>query len=495
MLAAGPAFSYAMTVLRPQLRGLVSKLALFYVLLSLPTLLVVESAILIFEFGQFMRGVAEGSLDRAAGRGAADLAQQWPHLTASNDGDAVALRTWLDGWVLRLQQPRGGLTPDESYVLMELADAPLAASILAPDGRELARSAGDGRWTPMTPTPDEIATTASSTGVATLAGAESPYRVRRALAPVRDASGHLLGLLFVELRLPLPWRHLLVDSSFESPTVFGFLVVFGLASSIFLAWWVTRRLNRVARAATAWSRGDFSDRIADGSRDELGGLSSLLDRMALDLRGLMRSRAQLATLAERQRLARDLHDTVKQKAFALNLQLATARRVIGEAQGSERLEQAQRLTQQIQQELAQILDELRASDTDLPLAERLRQRAIEWSHTSGLMPAFALDDVPPLPAVQEESVLRIADEALANVLRHAGATEVSIALRREADRVRLAITDNGRGIAADRASGMGLGNMRGRAESLPGGRFELDAPGGKGTRVGVSFVVVADRAA
>jgi len=217
--------------------------------------------------------------------------------------------------------------------------------------------------------------------------------------------------------------------------------------------------------------------------------------MALDLRGLLRSRAQLATLAERQRLARDLHDTVKQKAFALNLQLATARRLIGETPGSDRLDQAQRLTQQIQQELAQILDELRASDTELPLIERLRQRAIEWSHTSGLTPAFSLDDVPPLPAAQEESLLRIVDEALANVLRHAGATRVEIALRREADRVRLAIADNGRGIAADHVSGMGLGNMRERAESLPGGRFDLDAPDGKGTRVAVSFVVVADRAA
>jgi signal transduction histidine kinase len=496
MLAVPPAFREAMTVLRPQLRGLVSKLALFYVLLSLPTLLVVESAILIFEFGQFMRGVAEGSLDRAAEHGAAELASQWPHLHNASDADATALRVWVDGWVLRLQQPRGGLTPDESYVLMELADAPLAASILAPDGHELARSRGDDRWTPTVPSAAEVTTTTSAAqaGVRQLAGAESPYRVRRVLAPVHDASGHLLGLLFVELRLPLPWRHLLLDSSFESPTVFGFLVVFGLASSIFLAWWVTRRLNRVARAATAWSSGDFSNRIADRSHDELGGLSSLLDRMALDLKGLMRSRAQLATLAERQRLARDLHDTVKQKAFALNLQLATARRVIGDAPGSDRLEQAQRLTQQIQQELAQILDELHASDAELPLTERLRARAIDWSHTSGLVPAFSLDDLPPLPAAQEESLLRIVDEALSNVLRHAGATRIEVTLRREADRVRLAIVDNGRGIAADYASGMGLGNMRERAQALPGGRFELDAPGGQGTRVVVSFVVT-DRVA
>jgi len=476
-----------MTVLRPQLRGLVSKLALFYVLLSLPTLVVVESAILIYEFGHFMRGVADGSLDRAAERGAADLAARWPHLRAPDDTDGVALRTWLDGWVLGLQQPRGGLTPDESYVLMELADAPLAAAILTPDGRELARSTSDERWVPTVPTPAELAQAAPGAAVR-LAGADSPYRIRRAIAPVRGVSGDVLGLLFVELRVPLPWRHLLVDSSFESPTVFGFLVVFGIASSIFLAWWVTRRLNRVARAATAWSRGDFSDRIGDRSRDELGGLSALLDRMALDLKSLMRSRAQLATLAERQRLARDLHDTVKQKAFALNLQLATARRLLGAVPGADRLDQAQRLTQQIQQELAQILDEMRASDAELPFIERLRARAIDWAHTSGLLPVFSLDDLPPQPSSLEETLLRIVDEALANVLRHAGATRLEITLRREADRVRLAIVDNGRGISAGHVSGMGLSNMRGRAEALPGGRFELDAPAGQGTRVAVSFV-------
>ena len=480
-----------MTVLRPQLRGLVSKLALFYLLLSLPTLVLVESAILIYEFGHFMRGVAEGSLDRAATRGASALAATWPNLRNPADPSGAALHTWIDGWVLGLQQPRGGLTPDESYVLMELADAPLAGAVFAADGRELARSTGDGRWSPQLPSPAEVAAASVSTDGAALrlAGADSPYRVRRTIAPIRDASGALLGLLFVELRVPLPWRHLLVDSSFESPTVLGFLVVFGIASSIFLAWWVTRRLNHVARAATAWSRGDFSDRIADRSRDELGGLSALLDRMALDLRGLMRSRAQLATLAERQRLARDLHDTVKQKAFALNLQLATARRVLGDTPAAERLDQAQRLTQQIQQELAQILDEMRASDAALPFTERLRARAMDWSHTSGLTPDFELDDLPPLSPVHEESLLRIVDEALANVLRHAGATQLEIELRREADRVRLSIIDNGRGIAADHASGMGLSNMRERAEALPGGRFELDAPPGQGTRVAVSFIV------
>lgn len=480
-----------MTLLRPQLRGLVFKLGLFYVLLSLPTLVLVESTILIHEFHQFMSGIAAGSLDRATEKGAAELAAQWPHLQA-NASDNTSLQIWLDAWVLRLQQPRGGLTPDESYVLMELADAPVASVVLTPDGRVLAQSHSDEHWIPQLPSAEEIAHAHGANAMA-LSGSESPYRIRRTIVPFRSPSGSLAGLLFVELRLPLPWRHLLLESSFESPTVLGFLVVFGLASSIFLAGWVTRRLNRIARAATAWSSGDFSDRIADPSRDELGGLSALLDRMALDLKGLLRSRAQLATLAERQRLARDLHDTVKQKAFALNMQLATARRVLADTPGAERLEQAQRLTQQIQQELVQILDEMHASDAELPLAERLRTRATEWSHTSGMALGFDLADVPALAAAFEDSVLRIVDEALSNILRHSGANRVDISLRREAERVCLTIADNGQGTPDEPASGMGLRNMRERAQALPGGCFKLDAPPDRGTRVTVSFLAEVSR--
>ncbi len=306
---------------------------------------------------------------------------------------------------------------------------------------------------------------------------------------MRAADGHLDGLLFVELRLPLPWRKFLLDVSFEWPIVLAYLILFGLASSFFLAAWVTRRLNRVARAATEWSRGNFTDRIDDKSRDELGRMSAVLDRMALDLQGLLRSRSQLATLTERQRLARDLHDTVKQKAFALNLQLATARRLLGETPAAQRLDLAQHLTHQIQQELAQILDELQGSDAELPFADRIRARATDWAHTSGMALAFSLDDLPALPAGTEESLLRIVDEALANVLRHSGAQRVEITLRRRADRARLAIADNGRGLPGDAGAGMGLNNMRERAQALRGGHFEIDAAPGRGTTVSISFAL------
>jgi signal transduction histidine kinase len=470
-----------MTEIRPQLRGLMFKLALFYVLLSLPALILVESTILILEFQRFMHDVDGGLLARATTGAADEIAERW---SGSNAADEAG--TWLESWVLRLERPREGLSAEDSYILLELSGEPLAAALLAPDGQVVVRSPATTRWALQLPDAGERADAARET--ASLPGSQSPYRIRRTLAPVRGADGSLRGYLFVELRLPLPWRRFLLDSSFEWPIVLAYLIVFGLASSFFLATWVTRRLNRVARAAIAWSRGDFSDRIGDPSRDELGRLSAVLDRMALDLKGLLRSRSQLATLAERQRLARDLHDTIKQKAFALNLQLAAARRQLGATAATDRLDLAQHLTHQIQQELAQILDEMQASDTELPFAERVRVRASDWAHTSGVTPQFALDDMPPMTPTDEDSLLRILDEALANVLRHSDADQVTISLRREADRVRLAITDNGRGIAADARAGMGLGNMRDRAQALNDGRFEIIADPGQGTTVSLSFV-------
>ena len=477
-----------MTVFRPRLRGLVSKLALFYVLLSLPTLIVVESVILTFEFKGFVKGIDQGSLERAAEEGAADLVTQLPGVSEGRASTA-SLQVWLDAWTLRLQQPRGGLTPDESYILLELSDVPLAAALIGDDKQLRARTQGSAKWMLDLPSSFELdeASRLQNLSAIKLASSATNYTIRRILVPLHDAKGRVPGWLFVELRIPPPWRHLLFDASVESPTVFAFLVVFGLASSLFLAAWVTRRLNRIERAATAWSRGDFSNRIDDHSRDEIGGLSDMLDGMALDLKGLLRSRAQLAMLAERQRLARDLHDTVKQKAFALNLQLATARRMLGEGNGGERLETAQRLTQQIQQELAQILDEMRASDAELPFAERVRLRANDWAHTSGASLGFDMDDVPALPAGVEDSLLRIVDEALSNVLRHSGAQHVDLTLRRTAERVSLVIADNGSGAPDESSSGMGLRNMRERVEALPGGHFEFDSAAGRGTRVAVSF--------
>jgi signal transduction histidine kinase len=476
-----------MNPLRPQLSGLIFKLTLFYVLLSLPSLVLVETGILVYEFNDFMAGVESGSLTHATQDGAAALAHTWPH-----EADATPyLAIWAEALVLRLQRPHGGLLANDSYILTELGTDPLTAAVLGADGRVLALAPAAAAERLRVPAPDSVEWRALGAGQL-LNVADSPYRVRRALAPIRAGDGTLRGYLLVELSLPVPWHRFLLDLSLEWPIVLGYLLVFGIASSLFLATWVTRRLNRVARAATAWSRGDFSDRIGDTSRDELGNLSALLDSMALELKDLMRSRAQLATLAERQRLARDLHDTVKQKAFALSMQLAAARRQLDTLPGGALVAQAENLSRQIQQELAQILDELHASDNAMPLVARLRTRAQEWAQLCGLRLDLDLRELPALPAQHEETLLRIVDEALANVLRHSGASGASISLRHDERGAELTIVDNGRGAGDDARPGMGLANMRERAESLPAGAFEFRSSA-DGTRVGVRFTITENR--
>ena len=102
-----------MKPLRPQLRGLIFKLGLFYVLLSLPSLMLVESALLIYEFEDFMGGIDHGGLLRASERGAHELAEVWP---LAIEDETRGLSTWTGAWVLRLQRPRGELVGGESFM-------------------------------------------------------------------------------------------------------------------------------------------------------------------------------------------------------------------------------------------------------------------------------------------------------------------------------------------------------------------------------------------
>ncbi len=135
----------------------------------------------------------------------------------------------------------------------------------------------------------------------------------------------------------------------------GMLLGFVTAHSL------TGRLQRLTEAATAWGQGDF-DRLAhDTSSDELGQLARHLNHMAIQLQHLLETRQELATLEERNRLARDLHDSIKQQVFATAMQVATAQALLPhDPEGAQaHLAESQRLVQQTQQELTGLIHELR----------------------------------------------------------------------------------------------------------------------------------------
>ncbi|MBL8300201.1 MAG: sensor histidine kinase [Rhodanobacteraceae bacterium] len=468
---------------RHPLQGLTLKLALFYLLVSVPALALIQWTIVSIEFHELFAAVNSGRLATMTQEAAAEIGRHWSGDQPPSD---IELGTRAEALVLRLERPQDGLAPS-SYVMLELAKEPISVAIYDASGRTLASAPVDS-WSATPPETTHPAwEQADRTGIADLPGEETPERVRRVLAAIHDGDGILRGFLLTELRLPLPWRRITGQNSFEWPILLVYLVIFSLATAFFMVRWVTRRLNRIADAAESWSDGDFSTLIPDESGDELGRLSRDLNRMAVELMSLMRSHVELASLQERQRIARDLHDTVKQKAFALNLHIRAARRLIGVDNDAAmtRMDESFELIGDIQRELVQVLDELRSERAPHGfLAPRLRELGQRWTRISRLQGEFDLDDTILDDAVHGEALLRITEEALANVLRHSRATRVAIQLRRQDEQIILSIADNGIG-GADSSSGMGLANMRARAEGLPQGQFELISLPGNGTEVRV----------
>ena len=100
--------------------------------------------------------------------------------------------------------------------------------------------------------------------------------------------------------------------------IFGWLASRGLR----------KRLDNLSASAKAWSKGDFSATPHDKSADEIGELTRNLNNMAEQLHTLLHTRDELARVEERNRLARDLHDTVKQQTYAARMQLSAAKNLI-----------------------------------------------------------------------------------------------------------------------------------------------------------------------
>jgi NarL family two-component system sensor histidine kinase LiaS len=247
---------------------------------------------------------------------------------------------------------------------------------------------------------------------------------------------------------------------------------------------LVRRLGKLSAATRAWSQGDFSF-FEDTSRDELGQLARQMNRMAEQLQNLLHARQQIATLEERNRLARDLHDSVKQQAFGVATQIWTARTLLEhdpEAAGAH-LAEAGQLADNLRQELTGLIRELRPVPLEQGLADALREYAADWSHRNGIEARVQAPEEHPLSPEVEQGLLRIAQEALANVARHSDARNVELVLTRRAGQVELVMADDGRGFDPDGAhGGFGLRSMRERAELLGGG-LSVESRPGAGTRI------------
>ena len=201
---------------------------------------------------------------------------------------------------------------------------------------------------------------------------------------------------------------------------------------------------------------------------------------------------QLTTLKERQRLARDLHDSVTQSLFSASviaemLPLLWAKRT--PQQVEESLMELQSLTRGALNEMRALLIELSPCTSETSdMAHLLRHLADGQASRGKFQVALEIDDCPTLAPVVQTALFRIAQESLNNVVKYARATQVSVQVKCEPGHLSLMICDNGQGFnpSAIPPAHFGLGIMRERATEI-GATFQMTSAPGNGTRVIVQY--------
>lgn len=201
----------------------------------------------------------------------------------------------------------------------------------------------------------------------------------------------------------------------------------------------------------------------------------------------------VAAQEERNRLARDLHDSIKQQIFAIHTAAATAQtRFDADPSGAkEALEQVRGSAREAMTEMEVMLDQLGAVPLEnASLIEALKKQCEALGFRTGAKVEFKLGALPSsdtLPPGAQQAIFRVAQEALANVARHARATNVSVSLDSGDGAVVLTVQDDGAGFDLNRSRrGMGTANMQARAEEF-GGEFDQVSQPGVGTSVRLSI--------
>jgi len=200
-----------------------------------------------------------------------------------------------------------------------------------------------------------------------------------------------------------------------------------------------------------------------------------------------------AAIEERQRLARDLHDTVAQTLYSLTLLSEAVRRLANNGDLDQVQAYAGRLGETAQQSLREmrlLVYEMRSPVIEKEgLVRALQVRLDSVEKRSGIEVNFQSNVVKALPTLLEDGLFYIASEALNNSLKHAMASAITIRLELGESAVVLEIRDNGRGFDfgdKKELGGLGLITMKERAEKL-GGRTQIHSVPGEGTRVFVSI--------
>jgi signal transduction histidine kinase len=218
--------------------------------------------------------------------------------------------------------------------------------------------------------------------------------------------------------------------------------------------------------------------------------------VAMDNARLYQQVREIAVAEERARIAREMHDSLAQTLFYVNIQLEAARSRLQSGQTELAAEQLGQLAQAVRDAYTDVREDilaLRTGGAGVDLPESLSTYLPLWQEQSGVHAELAVspagESLPTLSATAQVQLVRIVQEALANVRKHARARQVQIRIRGAAGEVIVEVEDDGVGFdPAVRRHGVsprfGLAMMGERAGAV-GGALEIDSAPGRGTRVRV----------
>jgi len=238
-----------------------------------------------------------------------------------------------------------------------------------------------------------------------------------------------------------------------------------------------------------------SRRLGAFDESDLAVLQALANQTAIAIENarLYEQAQQVATLEERQRLARELHDSVTQSLYGVTLYAEAALRLLSSGEidmAADHLGELGNTSQEALREMRLLIFELRPPVLEEEgLAAALIARLESVEGRAGLQTELKVEGEIQLSPKIESELYRIAQEALNNALKHAQGHSVTVALRQNQQNVALEIVDDGIGFdpkTVQKQGGLGLPGMEERVAQL-GGKLTIESEAGVGTSIRVEI--------
>lgn len=317
-----------------------------------------------------------------------------------------------------------------------------------------------------------------------------------------------INILIVAIGEPTEekWSYLWETTAYELP-IAGIFAIVACSISFFIALWmsivVKIKENNTTRIVKKVAEPDFAKDLKKTSgslKKALRDANELIETQRSSLQRLANEKVetndaivQERLLAERQRLARELHDSVSQQLFAASMLLSALTEQAHDEGAQKQLGQVEKIVQQAQLEMRALLLHLRpVALRNKSLAEGLEDLILELQEKVYFNIEYQIEEIA-LSKAEEDHLFRIAQEAISNTLRHAKATEVELLFIERDQLAILRIQDNGLGfdIDGDKTSSYGLRNIAERAVEI-GCTYKIVSVPNEGTIVEVKVPITKE---